>query len=104
MDKKIKHKPDTLKILGGTPGLEDVEIKDSKLLTYKQVLICLLANIKKIQSQSGNPVIKNLKNDAMKEVFRQIVDFYKRAGIPLVCEKLIVYRLNELYKKYDQLR
>ena len=55
-------------------------------------------------SQSGNAVIKNLKNDATKEVIRQIVDFYKRAGIPLVSEKLIVYQLNELYKNNDQLR
>ena len=105
MDNKTKHKPYTLNILWRTPGLENVEIKGSKLPRHKQVLISLLANIKKIQlAQSGNPVIKNLKNDAMKEVIRQIVDFYKRAGIPLVSEKLIMYRLNDLYKKYDQLR
>ena len=67
--------------------------------------MCLLANIKNIQlSHSGNSVIKNLKNYAMKEVIRQIVDFYKRAGIPVVAQGIIVYRLKELHKKYDKLR
>ena len=67
--------------MGGTPRLEDVEIKGSKLPTQKHVFICRLANVKKIElSQSGNHVIKNLKNYAMKEVIRQKGNFYKRQG------------------------
>ena len=54
-------------------------------------------------SHSGNPVIKNLKNDAIKEVIQQIADFYKRTGISVVAQGMIVYRLKELHNKFDKL-
>ena len=37
----------------------------------------------------------------MKEVIRQIADVYKRAGTPLLSEKLIAHRF---YKNYDNLK
>ena len=39
----------------------------------------------------------------MNEVIKQIADFYKRAGILVVAQGMIVYRLKELHNKFDKL-
>ena len=40
----------------------------------------------------------------MKEAIRQLVDFYKRAGIHVVAQGMIVYILKEQHKNYDKFR
>ena len=46
MRQKTKHKPQPFNIFKENQELEDVEIKGSKLLTHKQVFICLFFKLK----------------------------------------------------------
>ena len=51
---KTKTNIKILKIFGETLGLEHIEIKRCRQPTYRQVLLCLLANMEQMQlSQTG---------------------------------------------------
>ena len=97
----IKNK-NTLNILGETPGKDHLKIKGSKLPTYKQVLMCLLANIKQMTLLGFNN--KNIKSEAIKKVMREVVAVYEKAGVTLTCPNLSTNRIKQLYNEYNKLK
>ena len=102
--KNIKRKPYCLKILGKTAGPEHIEIKGCRLPTHKQVLMCLLANIKQMRLSQSSCVKPKVMSDATKEVVKQVVDYYSKAGVTIVKRSTMIDKIQKLYKKYDGLR
>ena len=58
-------------LLGTTPGQEHPEIKGSKLPSNKQVLLCLLANLK-----------EHHWNEALSNAINNVLLHYRKANIP----------------------
>ena len=86
--------------MGKSAGLEHFEIKGCRLPTHKQVLMCLLANIKQMRLSQSSGVKPKVMSDATKE----IVDHYSKAGVTIVKRSTMVDKIQKLYKKYDGLR
>lgn len=60
-------------ILGTTPGIDDKEIKGRKLPTKRQVILCLLANLKDLTF-----------NDALSLTIDNVLKHYSKANIPTI--------------------
>ena len=97
------NKPYTLNILGETPGIDHFKIKGCKLTTYKQVLMCLLANINQMQLLGSSGV--NIKSEAIKKVVdREVVAVYGKAGVTIISPNLIKYGISKLNNDYGNMR
>ncbi|KAL7643830.1 UNVERIFIED_CONTAM: hypothetical protein RMT77_005836 [Armadillidium vulgare] len=60
-------------ILGTIPGIDDKEIKGRKLPTKRQVILCLLANLKNLTF-----------NDALFLTIDNVLKHYTKANIPTI--------------------
>ena len=80
-------------LLGITPGQEHLEIKGSKLPSNKQVLLCLLANLK-----------EHHWNDALSNVIDNVLLHYRNANIPTFTGRNNNGRvIKTYYEKYIKL-
>ena len=59
-------------ILVTTPGMEDKEIKGCKLPAKKQVILCLLANLRDLTFNDASLTIDN------------VLKYYSKASIPTI--------------------
>ena len=79
--------------LGTTPGQEHLEIKGSKLPSNKQVLLCLLANLK-----------EHHWNNALSNVIDNVLLHYRKANIPTFTGRNNIGRvIKTYYEKYIKL-
>ena len=103
MDKKV-HKKYMKLLLGTIPGDDDKKIKGSKLPTKRQVLLCLLSNLKDLHwAQALSATIENVLLHYQKaniptlegrnNIGRVIKDCYEKEFISLM--KLKDYRRRE---------
>ena len=88
-----------IQLLGESPGYHHSKISGSKLPTYKQVLLCYLANMNTLNLKMTGKREK-IKVCAMKIVIEEVVQHYKKAGIPIKSNSNIRYNIDNLIKKY----
>ena len=75
-------------ILGTTPGINDKEIKRHKLATKKQVILCLLANLKGLNF-----------NDALSLSTDNVLKHYLKSNIPPMSGR---NKIGEIIKEYNE--
>ena len=80
-------------ILGTTPGINDKEIKGHKLPTKKQVILCLLANLKGLKF-----------NDALSLTIDNVLKHYLKSNIPPISGRNNIGKIiKEEYNKFMRL-
>lgn len=80
-------------ILGTTPGIDDKEIKGRKLPTKRQVILCLLANLKDLTF-----------NDALSLTIDNVLKHYTKANIPTISGRNNIGKIiKEAHDEYMKL-
>ena len=80
-------------LLGTTPGQEHLEIKGSKLSSHKQVLLCLLANLK-----------EHHWNEALSNATNNVLFHFRKANIPTFIGRNNIGKvIKTYYEKYIKL-
>ena len=93
------HKP----YLGEAVGSDHLSINGCRLPTKKQVLLCYISNIHKVQLDNKGKFFQ-AKPAAIKNVIRQISLHYNKAGIPIKSERAIKYEVQKLHASYYRLK
>ena len=86
-------------ILSQSPSDEHLQIKGSKLPTHEQVLLCFLANLKKLKDEKSK--VTRVKWEAAKKVVAQVLIHYNKAGIKTKDEKNMAKIIEQLYADFQ---
>ena len=95
--KKTRKTNEVLGILGGGLTDEDATIKCSKLPTSNQVLRCIMYH-----TQSG--LGAQTKFRAGQIVYKQLVEFYAKANIPMITERKAIQKIVNLLEENKKIR
>ena len=86
-------------ILTESPGLEHLTIGGCKLPTFKQVLLCFLANRDRfLQETPGQN--KDVRRKTAKVVAQEVMGHYLRASIPCISKLNACNKVEDLFKRY----
>ena len=78
---KLRGSDVILKVLGVSPGFEHRTITGSRFPTYKQVLLCFLANKEKLRIEDVGLKKASLDSHLANFVVDQVASHYKKGGI-----------------------
>ena len=98
-----RSKNPKLNLLLESPGVEHLEIQGRKLPTYNQVLLCYLAHCEKLRREDKSKQ-QRIGNAALEPVIYQITLHYAKAGISLISEKDMKYKISRIHENYVELR
>ena len=100
MNKKVTRSTDpTAKILGETAGAEHLLISGNRLSNVQQVLLCLTANIAKLQKEHN--LNEKITPIAYRIVVQQIHLHYLKANIPIKSDYAVKYQIKKLHEKLN---
>ena len=86
-------------ILGTSPGAKNKDIHGAKLPTFKQVLLCYLANMENLRNQDTSRIQK-LRHKVVDIVVKNIIPHYHTAGIQMKANKTMKDDVIKLHNEY----
>ena len=100
--KKLRSDNARLNIINETPGVEHLDLNSVRLPTWKQVLLCHMANTNKLRIEDPSKHL-NVKKSAAKLVASKVMNIYEKASIPCMMSHKVSEKTENLQKEFYEI-
>ena len=106
MSLKSTRKHDVaLNLIGESVDLvKHIVIASKCLPTNKDVLLCLLANKRKLQDVEGRKKCHATTHQAVVAAYKQVQQHYEKAAIPMMSESGVLKKISDLHDRFNSVR